>query len=245
MKLLLVNKKLPSKCGEARIEFDQFAKRPTKKGATITIPLNHYVDFIPLSSGKQFFIENLIPGSHYEYYFGGTDNDSEKTVFLAQIQKSSLEIFKQHGEDAFYDSLVPEVIRFFSRRMRDSGGIGIIKRQGCIFFTQFPCAWEIVKDCRDFLFGDDVEFKKAEKEIILSTKHLFTGYYISINRSKINEVYRARKRLADKYREEPYIIGQGMILSEINKDISFDLTQSLYVISRAAGLVYPYNPDND
>lgn len=140
MKLLLVNKKLPSKCGEACIEFDRFAKRPNKKGSTIQIPLNEYVSFFILRNGNQFFIENLIPGSHYEYYFGGTDNDPEKTVFLAQIQKSSFDIFEKHEEDAFYDSLVPEVIRFFSRRIKDIGGIGIIKRQGCIFATQFPCA---------------------------------------------------------------------------------------------------------
>lgn len=70
--------------------------------------------------------------------FGGTD---ESFLFLTEMQYKPLQILKEKGEEAFYESLVPKIIKNWSKKTGCPYG-----RQGDWFFTPLK-----LKNKGDFL----------------------------------------------------------------------------------------------
>lgn len=84
------------------------------------------IEIHPLKDDTQF-IYYVYYGCEKRVMFGGID---ESSIFLTELEHKALKILKERGESAFYESLVPSVIKKWSEKT----GVGF-ERQGEWFFT--------------------------------------------------------------------------------------------------------------
>lgn len=103
-----------------------FGEKPFVDLENGNIFLNHTTDyfwakFYPLKDKTQFIFHNWGEAGS-KIIFGGQD---ESNLFLIELEHEAFKIFTEHGEESFYDSLVPNIIKKWS-----SYG-----RQGVWFFT--------------------------------------------------------------------------------------------------------------
>lgn len=89
----------------------------------------------PLKESSQFIFDD----KDKTIRFGGMD---ESHLFLTELTKRPFEIFKKYGEEAFYESLVPKVIKKWSEKTCVS-----YARQGDWFFIplRIENKWDLVK----------------------------------------------------------------------------------------------------
>ena len=81
------------------------------KEGKITVPLVLGAEIYPICNGMQVIINTK--NERNRCYFGGTDNSPEKTPFLTEVEADKLSIFFDEGEEAFYNSFIPDEIEFF------------------------------------------------------------------------------------------------------------------------------------
>lgn len=93
--------------------------------------LNHkddrfFAEFYPLKDRTQFIFHNYGKAGS-KIIFGGLD---ESNLFLIELEHKAFKIFTEHGEESFYDSLAPNIIKKWSKKTGAPYG-----RQGIWFFT--------------------------------------------------------------------------------------------------------------
>lgn len=125
---------LPDQFGQARVAFGTSDWRPNRRGSTLFFPFRlDQVDIYPLQNGEQFL---LVPKDGWGWqigpYFGGTD----ERPFVTEVARHYAETFLRDGEDAFYEALVPPVIKILQERIG-----GQLRRQGDIFALPLPLSW--------------------------------------------------------------------------------------------------------
>lgn len=84
----------------------------------------------PFKNNLQFIYSNYngnYNGRDKRIMFGGID---EFSLFITELQNKPFSIFKKQGEEAFYESLVPKIIKNWSKKTGCQYG-----RQGDWFFT--------------------------------------------------------------------------------------------------------------
>ncbi|MEK7462822.1 MAG: hypothetical protein AAB621_00440 [Patescibacteria group bacterium] len=198
MRILNVEIKLPKKAGDVDVDYSDRVTTPLIKEGKITVPLALGVGIYPICNGMQIIID--AKNKRNRCYFGGTDNSPEKTPFLTEVEADKLSIFFNEGEEAFYDSFIPDEIEFFSRHsgnhfQKQLFGTkelqkypSIIKRQGDIFAVPVPYDGEEI----EILIGliDSGENTVCYHEFcqtkidgngirLFSTRHTLKGEYIS------------------------------------------------------------------
>lgn len=110
------------------------------------IILNHTRNFFrgeihPFKNNLQFIYSNYnsnYNGRDKRIMFGGMD---ESSFFITELQNKPFSIFKKQGEEAFYNSLVPKIIKNWSKKTGAPYG-----RQGDFFYTPLK-----LKNKYDFL----------------------------------------------------------------------------------------------
>ena len=137
-------------------------------------------------------------------------------------------LFEQKGEDAFYESLIPDQIWFFSqhqcnRYQRQLFGLeelqkhpNVIRRQGDIFAVPIPYDGEEVEMLMTMIGNDtdtDCEFREFKAMGLFSTRHTFKGGCIT---------------------GKNFIIGEGTLLAPDHLPLT--LRGKMHLIMRAEGL---------
>lgn len=113
---------------------DEFRAQDERKRIVLRNTRNYNGTMYPLKDNSQFIYDD----KERTIIFGGMD---ESHLFLTELTKRPFEIFKKKGEDAFYESLVPKVIKKWSEKISVSYG-----RQGDWFFVPLK-----LKNKRDLL----------------------------------------------------------------------------------------------
>ena len=230
MQILKIEDRLPKKVGEVEINYSDKVRIPVLKDREIIMPLVLGVEIHPICNETQIVIqtrEKTDAGSRC--YFGGTDNSPEKTPFLTEIMPYKFLLFEQKGEDAFYESLIPDQIWFFSqhqcnRYQRQLFGLeelqkhpNVIRRQGDIFAVPIPYDGEEVEMLMTMIGNDadtDCEFREVKAMGLFSTRHTFKGVCIT---------------------GKDFVIGEGTLLAPDHLPLT--LRGKMHLIMRAEGLV--------
>src|SRR4051812_36171399 len=99
--------KFPSKAGKVELKLADVIV-PKRDEAEILIPNMRYdVEFFRLKRGQQFMLTMPDHGHAQRVYFGGTDEQP----FLTTLTPEAFEAFAAGGEEGFFDSLKPPVIK--------------------------------------------------------------------------------------------------------------------------------------
>lgn len=114
---------------------NEFLVQDERKRIVLRNTRNYKGIVYPLKDNSQFIFDD----KDETIRFGGMD---EQHLFLTELQKKPFDIFKRKGEAAFYDSLVPKVIKKWSEKIGVSYG-----RQGDWFFIplRIEKKWDLVK----------------------------------------------------------------------------------------------------
>ena len=229
MQILKIEERLPKKAGEVEISYSDEVRDPVLKDREIMVPLAFGIEIYPVCNETQVVIktrEKTKAGNRC--YFGGTDNSPEKTPFLTEIMPYKFLVFEQKGEDAFYESLIPDQIWFFShhpgnkfqKQLFDSEELqkhpNIIRRQGDIFAVPVPYDGEEVEMLMTMIGNDadtGCEFGEFKAMRLFSTRHTFKGGCIT---------------------GKNFIIGEGTLLAPDHLPIT--LRGKMHLIMRAEGL---------
>ncbi len=143
---------------------------PTKNGSLLILPKDEKLDFYPLMKGEQFLV-----GVQGRTYFGGTD----EKPFLAEIDSNAIEVFKEAGEEAFYEALKP----FQIIELEKEHGKQHTRRQGD--FYVYPC-FEAA-DTQSFMeekskLFSQINFRWLTDKSAGETRHHFTGHAMTVNK---------------------------------------------------------------
>jgi len=230
MQILKIEERLPKKVGEVEITYSDGARIPVLKDREIIMPLALGVEIYPICNETQVVIQTREKtNAGNRCYFGGTDNSPEKTPFLTEIMPDKFLVFEQKGEDAFYESLIPDQIEFFSqhqfnRYQRQLFGSeklqkhpNVIRRQGDIFAVPVPYDGEEVEMLMKMIGSKDdtdCEFMEAKAMRLFSTRHTFNGPCV-IGKN--------------------FVIGEGTILAPDHLPLT--LRGKMHLMMRAKGLV--------
>lgn len=232
MKVLEVVKRLPEKAGEVELFYTEKEGKPEREDKKIVIPLTLDTEIFPLTNELQVLIV-----SDDEVYFGGTDDSPERTPFLVEIEESLLTTYSTEGENAFYDALVPPLIKFFASHPKNPfrqeqpelfnnmPSHEYKMRQGDIFATPMPYDKEELRTLQELLgvYGDRcIELTEKTEFPLFSTRHTFTGYGTEISR-------------------RAYWLGTGIVKAPDHNPML--LKDHLFLIAQTQGLVDSFNAD--
>lgn len=131
----LATKAIPTRIGSLEIDTANTSFMPFLRGNLLTLPsVVHEVH--PLMGGTQYLIRTSVANMNRQpvgHYFFGLDD----SPFLTAISRRRFEIFKQEGEQAFYEALKPKSIKLMA-----DGSPNPVKRQGDIWAVKVADAWK-------------------------------------------------------------------------------------------------------
>ena len=143
--------------------------QPVIQGSDIYLPLERRSHFVALQGGKQFLFHYRNPDGYTEFttYFGGTD---ESSAFLTELPEdvNFFAIYEMDGEEAFYESLKPGLVRNYEKRFRTTA-----LRQGDLFAVPIG-NWADVKKAWHLVIPVDLTLKPVSSTI-LDTRHTLHG----------------------------------------------------------------------
>lgn len=231
MKVLEFVKGLPSRVGDIDIKYGYTSDcLPGFKEHELVVPLKLGIEIYPICNNMQILIKTTKDPFVGRCYFGGTDNSPERTPFLTEINPNNFVEYENEGEDAFYDSLIPDEIKFFSCHPRNNQfqkqlfkeeGLqkhpNIIKRQGDIFAVPFPHEEEELMTIIGIMgkgkYTIDDDFEEAEGKMLFSTRHSFNGFCLA---------------------GDDFVIGEGRVSAPDHLPL---VLKGLHLIMRASGLL--------
>lgn len=123
-------------------EFDTI--RLSKRDGKIYLPKDEGTIFILEKSGNFLYYHDDSYSGEYDfvtdirYFFGGID---EGKPFLTQIEWGAMLAYIMHGENGFYDALMPDSVKKCVQVFGSE-----IKRQGEWFFAEIPYTWDQLLD---------------------------------------------------------------------------------------------------
>ncbi len=163
---------LPKRAGEAVISFEEVAFfTPGREGETIFLPPHPNGDFFSLREGTNFLFEDNEKG----VWFGGTDENA----FLVALEHEAIQIFKEGGEEGFYNALKPDSIAFWEKKT----GLKA-KRQGDIWAIRLPYSWKDITNVLAMVLRLEGDCSLDPAEVfgyeIFETRHRLTGKVIDI-----------------------------------------------------------------
>jgi len=167
----------PQRVGDAVLVFYDARKTcrlpvATRKENVLSLPMNEHTEMIFLQDERQFLIFH-----DDRIWFGGTD---ARTVFLAELgenRKDAWDTALDHGEEAFYRSLVPSIVFALEKAFGCQR-----KRQGDMFFCRLPAGTSmevvaalirLVAEVSGFTVSDACE--QVHDYPLLGTSHRLTG----------------------------------------------------------------------
>ncbi|MFC1651880.1 hypothetical protein ACFL24_01845 [Patescibacteria group bacterium] len=158
---------LPKRADQARIQFLGIKDDPRRSMDLITLPFYPDAEFHPLLDEKQFLyhIPTYNGGGEGRVWFGGTD----ERPFLTELIAKTLKIFKEYGEEEFFEYLKPASIQNLEKVL----GIPS-KRQGDIFAIPLDKTWDEIKDDLIILTGKEFEEEPVQNYSVLETRHQFS-----------------------------------------------------------------------
>lgn len=159
---------LPKKAGLARLEFDVGRDfLPYRRGRTIHLNSDPQAEFFALKAGEEFLYGY---GGGSEVYFGGTD----EAVFLTRLNEEPMLAFYGGEEEAFFEALVPPVIRRVSKVLRTPW-----VRQGDFYAIKWSLTtWEAIELNHAVYSAQERKREKVKSMAVFGTRHRFTGQWL-------------------------------------------------------------------
>lgn len=222
---LTAQERWPATAGKAHLYYvanDVGTIVPRRAGNSIYLPGPHEPrhsrhKFYSLNSDKQFvYLQRDFRYENYTVYFGGTD---ETTVFLTRLVRQAGKILRDKGEQAFYDFLKPDRIKYFEQRFNITA-----LRQGDWMAVGTGRTWLDWQDAIELFLVTDLGPGRVESLNLNQTRHSLTGQFISVGGS----------------RDRWYLV-EGVIEAPDHQPLV--LSGQVYVVQQAHGLYQPMTAD--
>jgi hypothetical protein len=133
---------LPTDAGGVQLHFVNNQRNPRRAEhdgtPSLYLPIIEGMEFHPLKNGEQFLV--CYPGKKSRWspedrtFFGGMD----ESPFITSLKDTPLTAFQNNGEDAFYESLIPDVVKLMKKVLPDTE----VRRQGDVWSVALPFSWE-------------------------------------------------------------------------------------------------------
>jgi hypothetical protein len=119
----------------------------------------------PLKGGQNYIVSTEHYANKATYFFG-----LDEGLFFTRLSQRSIQPFLQSGEEAFYESLKPWIIREFSQRTTDPP-----KRQGDIWAIRIADNWDTIS--QEVLGYPTSPCKeKSGRFNLFNTRHVLDGF---------------------------------------------------------------------
>jgi hypothetical protein len=226
------SRQLPEVIGGLGIVFsyDQWVT-PHHIEQSFVLPANRIGQAFVLKDGAQAVVtlkfDHMINGNQRAFMFGLDDSP-----FMTQISNNRFRVLAEQGEEAFYESLKPRVIR-----LMEEDGCGASRRQGDIWAIKVAPDWSEAKKVvgfREVLSSRQRNAWNANFQIFNSRHHL-KGEIMSGLSLVIKRTLKKRARPGHEFNIATIeaTLACGKITAPDHPDL--DISDAVYLISRTSG----------